>query len=238
MSVANNNQNKTTNLGQVTPTNTITEKLLEYRLKEREKYVRPDPNIIYVTELTKCSLKRVYSMKFQQLLASEVLDSKKFMGNLVHESLERILKEIYKENIKTEAENTRRDKTVEVDGVKYIIRGRIDAILGIDTGIEIKETSNGENIPAEHHIEQVKIYNWLYSFPRTILIYVTPEGIFEFEVTDRYTDADIIQKIKEFKAPRYDWECKYCEFRSVCSVYKLMKRKQEEEEEKQFSYPY
>jgi len=204
------------------PVHVLTPKLVEYRIKELEKHLPREPNVYYVTDLVRCSQKREFELMQPVLTYTHVLNGRTFLGEVVHKGLEKILKEIFGDAVRTEDEELEKERTVEVNGVTYIVRGRVDAILGVDTGIEIKETVSDSRLPFQHHVEQAMIYNWLYSFRHTILLYITPSGIFEFEVDDRVTDAEVVKRIKEKKAPRYPWECKYCEYASICPIHKAL----------------
>jgi len=205
-----------------TPAQIITPRLVEYKIKDLEKHLPRESNVYYVTDLVRCSLKREFELMHPALAYAGILNGRTFLGEVVHKGIERILKEVFGDAVRTEDEGLEREKTIEVDGTTYIIRGRVDAILGVDTGIEIKETISESKLPFHHHVEQAMIYNWLYSFRRTILLYITPGGIFEYEVDDRVTDAEIAKRIREKKAPRYPWECRYCEFAHICSVYRTL----------------
>jgi len=197
-------------------------KLIKYRIEELEKHLPREPNVYYVTDLVRCSQKREFELMHPALAYVRVLSGRTFLGEVVHKGLEKILKEIFGDGIRTEEEELEKERVVDVNGTKYVVRGRIDAILGVDTGIEIKETVSESKLPFQHHIEQAMIYNWLYSLRHTILLYITPDGIFEFEVYDRMTEAEIVKRIKEKRSPRYPWECKYCEYAPICGTYRAM----------------
>jgi len=200
----------------------VVPKLIEYRIKELEKHLPREPNVYYVTDLVRCSLKREFEFMHPALSYTHVLNGRTFLGEVVHKGLERILKEIFGDAVRTEEEELERERVVDVNGTKYVVRGRVDAIIGVDTGIEIKETVSESKLPFQHHVEQTMIYNWLYSFRHTILLYITPDGIFEFEVDDRMTETEVIKRIKEKKTPRYPWECRYCEYTSICPIHRAL----------------
>jgi len=189
--------------------------LFRYLLEESKKHQRDNPNLYYVTDLTQCSHKRVLSMKFPELSAFMNFEPAVVMGILVHGGLEKILSEM---DIKVEVEG---QKTVidTVTETEYIVKGRADAIVeGEDEKIciEIKMSRSANNIPYEHHIDQARIYNWLFDADMAILVYITPTKLVEYGVKNRATDDEILNRITFIRAPRYDWECKYCPFSKIC----------------------
>ena len=208
------------------PSSELVSRVLDYRTRELEKHLPRDPLTFYVTDLVRCSLKREYEITHPKLLYVRVSSGRTFLGEMVHKGLERVLKELFGDSVKIEEEGTEKSREVEVDGVRYAVKGRVDAVLNGDTGIEIKETVSHGTLPYQHHVEQCALYNWLYGFKRTLLLYITPEGFYEFEVTASATDEEVARRIKEQKAPRYKWECKLCEFNTICSTAKTAENKE------------
>ena len=120
------------------------------------------------------------------------------------------------------------EKTVVVDGRKYTIAGRIDAILDNVVGIEVKSNTSppDEPLPLPWHVTQAKAYNWLFNLQKTWLVYVTPHGIYQFEVSEQITEEEVRWIIREEKSPRWSWECRHCEFAPLCHVPRLKKEKE------------
>ena len=120
------------------------------------------------------------------------------------------------EAVKTEVEY---EREVIVDNVSYIVKGRIDAIVG-DNVVEIKTSRSDINIPHPHHVQQVRVYLWLTGLRRGLLVYLTPERIAEFYIETPASDGEIIDLIRSIiagePAPRYSWECNYCAYSSLC----------------------
>ena len=202
------------------PVQEITLKLMEYRLqrKEREK----DPFVYYVTDLVRCSMKRELEINIPEIRILNLLKfNSAFIGELVHIGMEKLLKDLYGDEVQIETENLDASKDIYIDKKKYTVKGRIDAIMNGSTGIEIKLVLANTELPYEHHIDQARIYNWLYGLKRTILLYIQPTRLVEFEVVDSASDDEILHRIREFQAPRYTWECKYCEYKHLCPYYKL-----------------
>jgi len=193
---------------------------------------RGDPSVYYVSDLGSCSLKR----EFEVRLAGEVgnlgvLSGRLLFGDVVHVGVLAILKEVYGDRVKTELEDedaVSAEKTVVVDGRKYTVAGRIDAILDNVVGIEVKSNTSppDEPLPLPWHVTQAKAYNWLFNLQKTWLVYVTPHGIYQFEVAEQMTEEEVRRIIREEKAPRWSWECRYCEFSSLCHVARLKKEKE------------
>jgi len=185
----------------------IIDVLYEYWYKEREEHERQQ-NKIWITDLCRCPRKAEYEQRFPNLVQS--FRPVYILGHLVHVGLQSILK-------------TYKDVEIEAKGEKqlddYTVVGRIDVLLG-DIGVEIKYSRDDKYLPYNHHVLQCKLYNWLFELDRTYLFYVTPDRIAEYEITERATDDQVLKLIRQTKAPRFDWECRYCEFSCICDVRK------------------
>ncbi len=202
----------------------IIELLYRWRLKRQEQ-IKRERNVIFITDLIRCPLKRIYEDKFPELTLSEILNPASILGDLVHLGLEDIIKDFMK-NCEVIVEEEF-EKVVELEGEKYYIRGRPDIVLKASNRVmvvEIKSSRSDINIPYQHHILQTQLYAWLVNAKEGILIYVTPDRISEYSLSQLNvnvpTDDDVRNMIKELvtitTAPKYKWECKYCRFSSIC----------------------
>ena len=181
----------------------ITEIVISWRLKELEKHERDG---IWVTDLIRCPLKRDFERKYPELHKATVFTPAMILGSLVHIGLQNILSSELNAEIEVRAE-----KQIG----EYTIVGRIDAVVG-RVGVELKTSRSDFDIPYEHHVLQAKIYNWLYDLEKTILVYITPDRFTEYAVNDRLSDDEILKLIFDKKAPKYEWECRYCHFSVIC----------------------
>jgi len=190
------------------------------RWKARESLSHErDPDVFYVTDLVRCPLKRKFEQEMPEAQLLYSLNGRILFGEVVHAGIETLLREIFGDRVRTERdEDLTREKHVEVNGRIYKVRGRIDAILDGSTGIEVKSSTSNGTLPLPWHVDQAMIYNWLYGFRETLLLYVTPTGIYQYDVEAAYDDTGIARMIADESAPRYPWECRYCQFASVCSV--------------------
>ena len=165
--------------------------------KERED------NIIYVTDLCRCPLKAEFERRYP-IIKVKILPQF-VVGSLIHAGLQQLLE--------------KHGFRIEVEGCKqienYEIHGRIDAIKG-ETGVEIKFSRSDQGIPYEHHKLQCAIYNWLFGLRKTILVYITPDRVAEYKITNIPDDYTIKKLIEWKEYPRYHWECKYCEYSIIC----------------------
>ncbi len=171
---------------------------------ERENRLKRNEKEIHVTDLVRCPLKREFEIKYPEMIP--LLEPAITLGNLIHLALEEILKS--KCNAQVEVE-----KRVEIGDITLI--GKIDAIVD-DVGIEIKYSRSGSNIPHIHHMEQVRIYNWLFGLEYSVLVYITPDRITQFTVKGRATQDEVVNLMESSAIPRYDWECNYCYFSKIC----------------------
>lgn len=121
-------------------------------------------NIYHITDLCRCPLKRTYELKFPEL--ARPFAPQLVTGQIVHLGLQHLLRE---KEFKIEVEKSRKIGN-------FTIIGKIDALNERKRlGVEIKFSRDDKYVPYEHHILQVKIYNWLFDLDRTILVYVTPQ---------------------------------------------------------------
>ncbi len=181
----------------------ITEIVISWRLRELEKHER---NGIWVTDLIRCPLKKEFEEKYPELHKATVFTPNTILGSLVHVGLESILSSELNAEVEVKAERQIGE---------HRIVGRIDAIVG-RVGVEIKTSRADIEIPYEHHVLQAKIYNWLYDLEKTVLVYITPDRFTEYYVEDRASEEEILRLIVDKRAPRYDWECRYCHFSVIC----------------------
>ena len=179
-------------------------KTLVRKMYEEANEHQREENEIWITDLCRCPMKIKFETEIPELKRNFLPIY--VVGNLVHYGLQSILREEFNAEIEV-----KREKVLD----NYKITGKIDALIN-DTGIEIKFSQSDEFIPYEHHILQCKLYNWLFELKKTILIYITPQRIAEFEIEDRMTDNHVMNLINNTNIPRFKWECKYCEYDMIC----------------------
>lgn len=184
---------------------------------ERDRYER-EKGVIWVTDLVRCPLKRVYEDRYPDLVLQEIFKPSLIIGTLVHRGLENLLRELVREySVETEVEGSR--DVILDDGSVVSIRGRLDMLLVRDferVAVEIKSSRSDKNIPQKHHVDQVRAYNWLMDLSGSILLYVTPARVTQFYIEDRMDDSEVVSRVTSKKAPRYSWECSYCIFSVMC----------------------
>jgi len=191
---------------------------------ERAKHQR-GPGVVWVTDLVLCSLKSRYSEVYPELEAPQVFEPTLVLGTIVHKGLQGFLRRVLGEE-KGYGVEVEPEASAEVDlsqfqpgAGKVVVKGRIDALIllgGERVGVEVKSMRGDAQLPLEHHVDQVRLYNLLFDLPATILLYVTPERITQYEVGERADWREVAQRVLEPKAPRYPWECRYCPFAVLC----------------------
>jgi len=187
-------------------------KLLRILIADRIVHIsdKKEKNVVWVSDLIRCKLKGEY-----ELLYTELYDIQPYqvLGYLLHMGLEKFL-------AMTQEGMSEYDVEKEIDGVK--ITGRID-FLTDDTVYEIKYMrDHRDNKPLEHHVLQTRIYMWMTDRKKGKIIYVTPNRIAEYDITDPMNDDEVRILLEERdKIPRWDWECKYCEWSKICPKAKL-----------------
>ena len=194
------------------------------RKLEFEEHKR-DVNILWVSDLVRCPLKRLFELKYSEIVQAETFNPIFIIGDLIHKGIQNYLglakeRSLLNYEVQVEVEG---QKEVEVNGKKVTIRGRLDILIKNNSeliGYEIKYSKNDGNIPYEHHKLQILLYKWLFNLNKAYLLYITPERIVEFEINESLNDGDILKLVKDTlnlrKTPRYSWECGYCPYSVLC----------------------
>lgn len=201
----------------------VVAELYRFFKEERAKHERR-PSVYWVTDLVSCSLKSRFSQEYPELELAQFFNPTLVQGALLHKGLEAVLKELLeargaKVGVEVEA-------SVEVDlssalpsAGRAVLRGRADLVVELGderVGVEVKSARGDALLPLDHHVDQCRIYNFLFNFNYTCLVYVTPERIAQYEVVERGNVEELARRILEPKAPRYSWECRYCPYSVVC----------------------
>ncbi|MEL9939476.1 MAG: CRISPR-associated protein Cas4 [Ignisphaera sp.] len=190
-----------------------------WRIEEaRKRLEKKLENEIYITDLIYCPLKYYYQRMYKEIAIANAFDPITISGELIHLGIGKLLEDLLgKDNVRLEVEY---EKEVVVDGATYIVKGRVDAVIG-DWLIEIKSSRSDLSIPHQHHILQTRLYLWLTGLRKAILLYITQNRLSQYFIEDPVSDgevADLIRSILSLKpAPRYSWECSYCPYAILCS---------------------
>lgn len=193
--------------------------LYRWRIGETVKRLEQKiDNEFYVTDLVYCPLKYRYQKIYKELTISSSINPATLLGELTHYGVEKLLIDLLGvDNVRPEVEY---EKGLEVDGTLYIVKGRVDAVIG-DVIVEIKTSRSDVSIPQTHHITQTRIYLWLTGLSTALLLYITPSRIAEFEISNPASDGEVVDLIRSTlagtPAPRYLWECRYCAYATLCS---------------------
>ena len=196
--------------------------LYELRRRERERHKR-DPEVFWITDLCRCPLKRIFEIEYPEFQKVSIYTPVFVLGDLVHLGLQLAIMKVADQlkgyNISFEVEGS---KDVDMGSTIVRVEGRADCILeGSDRiGYEFKTSRGDTGLPREHHILQCSLYNWMFDLDFSILVYVTPDRICEYPVMEKASDslvAELISDSLKLKAPRYPWECKFCQFAQMCS---------------------
>lgn len=193
--------------------------LYNYKVTEaKDKLKRKMENEIYVTDLVYCPLKYRYQREFVDIAIASSISPATLLGEFVHKGLEKLIQEVLGPAAMVAVE-VERERDVVVDGVRYIVKGRVDMVVE-DVVIEIKSGHGGLGIPLAHHVLQARLYLWLTGLPKAVLLYVTRNRLAEFVVSEPSTDGEVSDLIRSLvsgrPAPRYTWECRYCPYSMLC----------------------
>ena len=196
----------------------IVDLIYRWRTAEtKDKIERKLDNEFYVTDLIYCPLKYWYQKQYRELTIAASINPTTILGEVAHYGIEKLLLDILgAENVKTEVEF---EREVDVDKTVYIVKGRVDAIVG-DYIVEIKTGRADASIPYSHHVMQVRIYLWISGFRKALLLYLTANRIAEFEIDTPATEGEVSDLIRSIlarsPAPRYQWECAFCIYAQLC----------------------
>lgn len=202
-----------------------------------EKLKTKKPNEIWVDDIAYCRIKSILARKFPELNATKKLEPAIILGDIIHIGVEKILENKYGSLVKTEDDNSFKEKII-IDNVEYVISGRPDAILdknGVKEIIEIKSGRDVKDPPSFNHLVQVFVYMTLLKIPRCRILYFTNKRIIEVSMSlddakkkiantimSSHTDEmdilrDLVKKWLSMKRPWATWECDYCHFQKICS---------------------
>jgi CRISPR-associated exonuclease Cas4 len=192
---------------------------LLYKIKKEASEERKrDGNVFWVTDLVRCPLKREYEMIYPEISLSSIFSPSAIIGDLIHIGIEEVIRNRAGLGaVLTEVEGSK--GVMLPDGREVEVRGRCDIILEIEgdrIGVEIKSARSDAKIPLEHHIDQVRLYNWLFNLRKSYLVYITHERITQYPVEQRATDDEVVTRITSRSYPRYIWECRYCSYAVLC----------------------
>ena len=191
-----------------------------------EKYVsKRRHNCIYVHELCGCPIRATLDKMLQKYSIIDIsnMSDKIIIGELLHEGIKNVL--TYEECY----EPTEKCRILTINGRDIEICGTAD-ILCEGEVIEVKYVSKTDKVvnnstvtPYEHHILQVRLYGWLYSVDRCVLLYITPTRIVHV-VEKPLTDDEVVRHVESWlsweRTPMWDWECRYCRYVNMCEYAK------------------
>jgi len=156
-------------------------------LLEVSELTRAPPNVIWVTEISKCIRQSFYSRIFLKSLdftaAYTIL-----RGRLLHEVVLRNMPIGV-----TEVEGGTRSIVLDDVGSKVEVRGRADMVVG-DYVIDLKTSERAPEKLHEEYRNQVQLYMELYGKSRSLVVYITRDGL-KYFLEER--DEERIAKLKE-----------------------------------------
>jgi len=216
----------------------IQEVLYRLNVEDFEKYVSAGGDVVHASSLPLCPLKWFYRLKYPDLAKAQQYAGYMILGKLVHFGLQKLLMELQEAGLldfKILGVEVELEKTINIErnGLPVIVhvKGRADIIAeknGEKLVVEIKTAKGDYNIPAPHHLEQLRIYMNMAGAGKGMLIYVTPDRIAEYPVDKPLSDFELQKLVQEFysrKGPRYDWECQYhCPYAVLCPYKKTNRR--------------
>lgn len=161
----------------------------------------------YASQLIFCRQKKRFSD--DGLEPVEVKDNSwrgRQIGTLIHSGMENIL---LKEGYKIEQKKTKKIGD-------YTISGRVDAIND-EHIVEIKYKSWYKGVSTWEAV-QLGVYLNLFDRPFGYLVYISQGTITSHKHTHPIPDETILGYIRSTASPVFDWECKYCGYKGICSI--------------------
>ena len=146
----------------------IQEVLYRLNVEDFEKYVSVGGDVVHASSLPLCPLKWFYRLKYPDLAKAQQYAGYMILGKLVHFGLQKLLMELQEAGLldfKILGVEVELEKTINIErnGLPVIVhvKGRADIIAeknGEKLVVEIKTAKGDYNIPAPHHLEQLRIY--------------------------------------------------------------------------------
>jgi len=171
-----------------------------------EKY---GDNVLYVTDLTKCPIKRKLNKNNVEYSGEVSIVPSVMIGRFTGDGIANVCKQHFGDSASQEV-----GKQKEIGN--YIIRGRYDISINGQI-IEVKFSRYLPKGPQKHHALQCQIYCWLYDVENVLLWYFSPEGYKEYNIKrDGMDDEMIMNLIESTVYPKYQWECKFCNVKEEC----------------------
>jgi len=213
----------------------VTELLYRLRLREFEEHFKKVKEykgwLVWVSALTQCPRKWLYMLRFPELSQVEFRGAF-FLGRAAHIGMQQLLQDyayaLGYDRIDVEVEV---GKMLVFDGENIFLAGRIDALAyrdGEKVVYEIKTARGDAGLPHEHHLLQLRIYMNIVDAAKGILLYLTPDRVAEYHVDESIDNEElmkIVREFLEFRGPRYDWECSYCPYSTMCPYKKINRRR-------------
>ncbi|MEM4696072.1 MAG: CRISPR-associated protein Cas4 [Desulfurococcaceae archaeon] len=171
-----------------------------------------DPSVIYVSDLVVCTHKWHLRRRYPELTFR--FEPQLVIGKIIHKGLAELLKN---RNFEIEFSLNRE---VYVNSRKYVLKGRVDAYNRDENVIvEFKYSKLFREKPLEHHVMQLQLYMNMLDADKGVLVYLTPNAMFEFSYSrlDYNIENHVEELIKDNYRPRWNWECRLCIFRKICS---------------------
>jgi len=175
---------------------------------------------VSVYETCECLLKAFYQRKLRYALMDNKIVILSF-GDLVHQALRKPLE---KRGFTSEKEGV-----MTVNGVELFAHG--DAVRD-DCGIDHKTISRMPHAPLIHHFRQSNAYMHVFGIPKWYINYVhKPSGICKvlpLEPLERAFQWNCLRAVRLSTClkrnitptPEPSWLCRYCEYYSICPVWR------------------
>lgn len=174
------------------------------RRELEEKYKKP---VFFAHELTSCSLKRQLSRSLTEIDLSSSFNPRMMLGEIVEYGVEMFMNKLG---------YIKPDKPCILELDDIVVAGSPDYISKDGkTLVDIKYSKQLDM--REHHATRMEIYLTICNGEKGILLYISRNGIRNYEISEKIDLKKIELLAKTQAAPRYAWECKLCVFQDFCS---------------------
>jgi len=176
----------------------------------------------WATDLIRCSEKREIEVRYPELVLRSVAHMPFIIGDMIHNYLYTLIETrcvLEEVECRTEPEY---ERTIDLGDHTVKLRFRPDVVLtkdGHKSVLEIKYVRSLKGIPHDHHLEQVSLYEYLLGCKEGAILYVSPEGMCQVENAPPIDEKWVVDRIVDYIAPRYEWECAYCLYRDFCQIW-------------------
>lgn len=174
--------------------------------------------VVFAHEALMCSYKRELRSMIPELDITSSFKPKFIVGEIVERGVEEYMAKLGFKKV---------DKICVMEFEDLVVAGSPDyASEDWRTVVDVKYSSTPKI--REHHIKRVQMYMTLCGSEKGALIYISPRGVISYETSQPLSSKEIVFHATTRVAPKWQWECDYCEFKEFCTIRAINLRRAKE----------